>query len=266
VPAPDASSDALDVVEIDIVSVENEPEPSDVEDPEWLSRRTEALTPLRVALVRQVKLAVGDEQNEVLDKVRRNKGRPTAASVLPDAEAQVAAWAAVVAAKVSEAYQLARGAAGDAAAGDDGAVPDDLAATVARAMVEPLRDRLVAAIDGAHEPGETTNQIAERIGARYREWKNRSAESSVEDALVGAYTRGVYESGADDAVFTWNTPPSGCCPDCADNALEPTRKGETFPTGQQYPPAHPGCRCTVVSGESHSRSSESVEAESATSS
>ena len=116
-------------------------------------------------------------------------------------------------------------------------------------MVEPLRDRLVAAIDGTHEPGETTNQVAERIGARYREWKNHSAEASVEDALVGAYARGRYDTAADDAVLTWCTPPGGCCPDCTDNALEPTRKGDDFPTGQPYPPAHPGCRCTIVSGD-----------------
>jgi len=38
----------------------------------------------------------------------------------------------------------------------------------------------------------------------------------------------------------------GRCPDADDNALEPTVKGQRFPTGQAYPPAHPGCRCLVV--------------------
>jgi hypothetical protein len=197
----------------------------------------------------------------VLDKVRRHKGRPTAASVLPGADAQSETWTAVVATTASEAYQLARGSAGV----DTGTVPDDLAPGIARAMVEPLRERLMAAIDGAHEPGETTSQIAERIGARYREWKNRSAESSVDDALVGAYARGRYDLASDEAVLTWCTPPGGCCPDCTDNALEPTRRGEPFPTGQHYPPAHPGCRCTVVSVVSHTRSNGSVEAKSTSS-
>ena len=145
-----------------------------------------------------------------------------------------------------QAYQAARAASGtngDASA----AVPDDLAAGIAVAMIEPLRDRLVSAIDGTHEPGETTNQVAERIGARYREWKNRSADASVEDALVGAYARGLYDAAGADAVLTWRTPPGGCCPDCTDNELEPTAKGDAFPTGQNFPPAHPGCRCTIVS-------------------
>ncbi|MDQ1533120.1 MAG: hypothetical protein QOF28_881 [Actinomycetota bacterium] len=248
-------------VEIDLAADDLPDEGATAADdpPAWLSERDETLAPLRVALVRQVKLAIGDEQNEVLDKVRRQKGRPTAASVLPELDAQTAAWAAVVLPPASEAYKKA--------VGDDARiVPDDLADGIARAMVEPLRDRLVTAIDGTHEPGETTNQVAERIGARYREWKNHSAEASVEDALVGAYSRGRYDAAADDAVLTWRTPAGGCCPDCTDNALEPTRKGESFPTGQQYPPAHAGCRCTIVSGGPDAHSDESVEAESTASS
>ena len=44
----------------------------------------------------------------------------------------------------------------------------------------------------------------------------------------------------------WVPADPGRCPDCDDNALEPTLKGATFPTGQQHPPAHPGCRCLLV--------------------
>lgn len=255
-------------VDVDITSAEAEADTkvetdTKVEEaPEWMSKRDGALAPLRVALVRQVKLAIGDEQNEVLDRVRRHKGQPKAESVLPATDAQVSAWAGVVLTAVSEAYQLGRG--GEDA--ESATVPDDLAPELARSLVEPLRDRLVAAIDGAHEPGETTNQVAERIGGRYREWKNRSAEASVEDVLVAAYARGRFDTAPDDAVLTWSTPPGGCCPDCDDNALEPTRKGETFPTGQQYPPAHPGCRCTVLSDASDGNQSESIEAESTSSS
>jgi DivIVA domain-containing protein len=231
---------------------------SDDDTPAWFARRDAALAPLRGALVRQVKLAVGNEQNEVLDKVRRHKGRPAAASALPDVDAQIVAWSAVLVGPAAEAYRQARGAP----PGDGPAVPDDLAATLARAMVEPLRDRLIATIDSAHEPGETSNQVAERIGARYREWKNRSAEASTDDALVAAYSRGRYDRAADGAVLTWSVPAGGCCVDCADNALEPTRKGETFPTGQAYPPAHPGCRCVLVNTESDSFAGSDLDVES----
>jgi hypothetical protein len=40
----------------------------------------------------------------------------------------------------------------------------------------------------------------------------------------------------------------GQCPDCDDNALAgPVTKGQPYPTGQPHPPAHPGCRCILVS-------------------
>jgi hypothetical protein len=241
---------------------EPEPAPDEVnlvdEAPGWLSQRDEALAPLRVTLVRQVKLAIGNEQNEVLDKVRRQKGKAVAADVLPDLDAQTAQWAAVVSTTASEAYRLARSADG----GDAGAAPDDLAPTLARSMVEPLRERVVAAIDGAHEPGETSAQVAERIGARYREWKNRAAEASSEDVLVAAWARGRFDAAGDGAMLNWSTPPAGCCPDCADNVLEPTLKGENFPTGQPYPPAHPGCRCGVTTAAPASVAGESVGARS----
>jgi DivIVA domain-containing protein len=269
---PEAAAPDVDVTEkpagkTERVAVAALPEPAAAHDevPAWLSRRDQAVAPLRVALVRQVKLAIGNEQNEVLDKVRRHKGRPLAASALPEVEAQNAAWSAVLAKAASEAYRLGRLTSGEADAGAVNA-PDDLASDLARAMVEPLRDRLVAAIDAAHEPGETSNQVAERIGARYREWKNRSAESSADDALVAAYARGHYDGAADGAVLTWTVPPTGCCVDCADNSLEPTRKGEVFPTGQAYPPAHPGCRCALVSNDSDGASGAALDVGSTSSS
>jgi DivIVA domain-containing protein len=211
--------------------------------PDWLAARDTALAPLRPRLVRQLKLAVGNEQNEVLDKIRRQKGRPAATAVLPEVDAQVSSWAAVITSAASEAYRAARNEHGE----QPGlAVPDDLATELARTMIEPLRERLVAAIDTAHEPGETSAQVAERIGARYREWKNRAAEASSDDVLVAAYSRGHYDAAPEGTQLTWRTPPAGCCPDCADNALEPTAKGEGFPTGQVHPPAHAGCRCGVT--------------------
>jgi DivIVA domain-containing protein len=211
--------------------------------PDWLAARDAALAPSRTRLVRQLKLAVGNEQNEVLDKIRRQKGRPAATAVLPEVDAQVSAWAAVVASAVTDAYRAARAEHGD---DETIEVPDGLASELAHTMIEPLRERLVAAIDTAHEPGETSAQVAERIGARYREWKNRAAEAASDDVLVAAYSRGHYDAAAGGAQLTWRTPPAGCCPDCADNALEPTAKGDAFPTGQVHPPAHAGCRCGVT--------------------
>ena len=86
----------------------------------------------------------------------------------------------------------------------------------------------------------------ERIGARYREWKNQSLEVALTEALACAWSRGVYDAVPDGAILRWVSLEEGQCSDCDDNALEPTVKGESFPTGQAFPPAHPGCRCLLA--------------------
>jgi hypothetical protein len=64
--------------------------------------------------------------------------------------------------------------------------------------------------------------------------------------LASAWTRGVYDAVPEQAVLWWVPFEEGSCPDCDDNALEPTVKGKQFPTGQALPPAHPGCRCLLA--------------------
>jgi hypothetical protein len=86
----------------------------------------------------------------------------------------------------------------------------------------------------------------ERIGARYREWKNQSLEGSLAESLSFVWSRGVYDATPDDGVLWWIPFEEGRCSDCDDNGLEPTVKGKDFPTGQALPPAHPGCRCLLM--------------------
>lgn len=112
------------------------------------------------------------------------------------------------------------------------------------AIVSPLRERISAAIDSG-EDGDTSG-LVERIGARFREWKNQTLENSLADALAMAWSRGVYDAAPDGTVLQWIPLVEGRCADCDDNSLEPTMKGSSFPTGQLRPPAHPGCRCLLA--------------------
>jgi hypothetical protein len=116
---------------------------------------------------------------------------------------------------------------------------DGLAAT----MVERLHERLVDAIDGA---GDDDTSVTQRLGARYREFKGQELDAIVGDTLAAAWALGVYDAAPKGATLHWVAAVEGQCPDCDDNALEPTVKGEAFPTGQPHPPAHPGCRCLLV--------------------
>ncbi|MGH8977892.1 MAG: hypothetical protein ACRDV7_07435, partial [Acidimicrobiia bacterium] len=190
--------------------------------------------------VKRAKRAAQDEQNALLDAVRRHKGRPSAEQVLKSDEAMVAGWSELLRSALDDSYRAGREAAGAGAA----AAPDDLLGEVAETIVLPLRERISVAIDDVE--GGDTSGLVERIGARYREWKNQQLERALGDAMVVAWSRGVYDGTADDGVLQWIPLVVGHCADCDDNALEPTVKGEAFPTGQPRPPAHPGCRCLLA--------------------
>ncbi len=119
---------------------------------------------------------------------------------------------------------------------------------LATTSVTPLRERLVGSLDSidARTPADTEIAVAQSLGARYREWRGEQLELTLGDALAVAYSRGVFDAAPDGARLRWVPATVGKCPDCDDNALEPTVKGSDFPTGQQHPPAHPGCRCLLV--------------------
>jgi hypothetical protein len=151
-----------------------------------------------------------------------------------------AAWDAVVREAIDGAYGAGRVAVG----GEANGAGDELATEVVAAIVLPLRERITTAIDTG-EDGDTGG-LVERIGARFREWKNQSLENALADALAMSWARGVYDASPDGTVFKWIPLVVGRCADCDDNGLEPTVKGSAFPTGQTHPPAHPGCRCLLA--------------------
>jgi DivIVA domain-containing protein len=208
----------------------------------WRARQAAGLEPLLPAAVRAAKRAAQDEQNAMLDAVRRQKGRAELAAAMPGDDARAEAWSALLASSLGAAY-----ASGRSFSGGDAAVPtDETTRDVVTLVAGPLRDRVEQVLQDAGTDGADATDVVERVGARYREWRNEAVEALVGDALAAAWARGAYDAAPDDAVFQWVTPEHGCCADCDDNALEPTAKGDDFPTGQSLPPAHPGCRCMVV--------------------
>jgi len=207
---------------------------------EWRARRAKAIDPLLPAVLKRAKRRAQDDQNALLDSVRRHKGRPTAQQVLGDAEVSRKDWAKAMRDAIDRAYGAGRVAAGATAE----VAGDDFAGDVAELVIGPLRERLSVAIDSGD--ASDTGGLVERIGARYREWKGQSLEQSLGEVLASAWTRGVYDAVPDDAVLWWIPLEEGSCSDCDDNALEPTVKGKQFPTGQAFPPAHPGCKCLLV--------------------
>jgi hypothetical protein len=220
------------------------------------SRRDELLEPVEADLVRQLKRALQDEQNEVLDRLRRRR-RATAADVLPDVPAQAERYQAAAIPSLAEASR--RGAAFmsgvDAAAGGDPAPGDaeQWGALLAEDLATPLRQRLEWAFGqegGAEEEGEADDgatTLADRLSAGYRQCKTEQLEPVAHHHAVAAFSRGALAASPDGTSLRWVVDDDGPCPDCDDNALAGSLpKGEPYPTGQAHPPAHVGCRCLLV--------------------
>jgi len=215
-----------------------------------LAARDDALAPIADDLGRRAKRALQDEQNDVLDGLRRQRGKIDASKVLPAREDQVSRWAHVLQPSIDAAYAAGTTTVAPPPPGADAgpAAPSALLTELTSSIVVPLRDRLETSLENidARTPADAEIAIAQRLGARYREWRGQDLEDVLGDALAVAYTRGVYDAAPAGAQLRWVPARLGKCPDCDDNALEPTARGQAFPTGQPYPPAHPGCRCLLV--------------------
>jgi hypothetical protein len=69
--------------------------------------------------------------------------------------------------------------------------------------------------------------------------------------VLAAFNRALYEATDAGTQLRWLVDDGGSpCPDAEDNALAGlVVRGEPFPTGHCFPPAHPGCRCLLVPAE-----------------
>ncbi len=209
-------------------------------DEESRAARAAVLDRLDKALTRALKRHLADEQNVVLDALRRSESTDLA-DLLPPADAHIAGYAAVA------AVELAAAAAAGAALVDDTVEVDvsALAAELGTALVEPFRRRIersAAEVDG------DADALDERLRALYREWKVEHIGGLASDSLLSAYARGQHAAAPAGAKLRWTIDPEqGPCPDAEDNALAgAVTKGEPFPTGDECPQAHPGCRCLLV--------------------
>ena len=213
-----------------------------------LEGRDELLENLEAGLSRALKRVLGDEQNEVLDALRR-LGPAAAEGVLPPAGAQLAGYRDAALPWLQQAVRAGAGFISDPEIATSAeAVPavDAPAQALAAELVEPLRARLARAL-AAGADVDDPSVAAESLRSTYRQWKVQQVEEYARHHVLAAFSLGAFAATPPAATLQWLVDDDGHCPDCDDNALAgPTAKGETFPTGQLHPPAHPGCRCLLV--------------------
>lgn len=220
------------------------------EDQQLLRRRDDITAHLDSSLARKLKRALQDEQNSLLDRLRSLKVAPQPANVLPSAEEHPDRFVEAGRPLLEEAAKAGAKLANELV-GKSTTQPvkphavEDLAEELGRSIAEPLRQRLELAF---RAEDEEPSELADALGAAYREWKTQRIEAVARDQVTAAFSRGAYLALAQGTVLRWVVSETeGPCPDCEDNALAGDQtKGERWPTGQLYPPAHPGCRCALL--------------------
>ena len=216
-------------------------------------QRDADLTPLIVASAKRLKRVLADEQNEVLDALRRREPVHELSDLLPSPADHLARFrvaivddllaAANAGASLVTPGRVARISKADATkaaqAGD--AVLDEW-------LIVPLRERLDRCV--AEGDGDNAG-IAKRVRAVYREWKTQHIDQRLDDVIRAAHGSGLFALIESGTAVDWVPDPSHvACADCNDNTLGgAVAAGVAFPTGHLCPPAHLGCRCLLLPAE-----------------
>jgi cell division septum initiation protein DivIVA len=207
---------------------------------------------LERSLARHVKRELSDEQNEMLDAVRRDPEAP-ATQLLAEPEDHVERYVNAASATLSDAALAASELVPEAARqGPDGprvgGLARDVAAELAAELVAPLRVRVEASFAEASTAGEEAVDLGETVRADYREWRTQRVDPLVTRAVVTAMNRGVLAAVNPGTAVRWlvvgSDPACGLCRGNEEADLVPA--GDLFPSGHTAPPIHDGCRCVLV--------------------
>jgi DivIVA domain-containing protein len=165
---------------------EPEQQASDGDEVTAGDRRDVALAGPSRGLGRALKRVVADEQNEVLDVVRRQKKVPTIDDVLPETSEHALRYAAAARSELADA------AYAGATFVDEGATDrpdvDDLAAELSLAVATPLRSGFDSAVAAAPDDRDA---LLDALRAVYRDAKGERVDDCVRHYAGEAFNRGV---------------------------------------------------------------------------
>jgi DivIVA domain-containing protein len=240
-PEPDAPEAEEDVPPEPEEAGPEEAGPEEADPAAAVARRDADLAAPERELVRALKRQLADEQNAVLDALRRSRSRPTLGDLLPEPEVAVARYAEAATGPLGDAAVAGRTAVAAAEDAEPAAI-DDLATDVGTEVAAHLRAEVAAALEAT---GGDHAGTAERISSAYRTWKGSLAEPLARSAALAAEARG--RLAAPGPLQWLADPETDACPDCTANAAaDPVAPGDPFPSGVAHPPAHAGCRCVVT--------------------
>jgi len=218
------------------------------EDVSVFEHRDELLAALTASVARKLKRVLADEQNEVLDVLRRKEPVCDLDTLVPLEPEHARSYAQVI---HDDLYTAATGGAKFSdPSGDpqrriaDAGIINTLLAEVEEAVVQPLRERLYAAVAAQ----SSNDKLGQTVRGIYREWKTSVLDFAAADLAASAYARGVAAVLVPGTAVSWIISPANpACGECSTNAAAGVVQfGDAFPTGDLSSPAHLGCRCLIV--------------------
>jgi hypothetical protein len=197
-----------------------------------------------------VKRELSDEQNEMLDALRREVPA-VSTELLADPEAHVERYADAAVGTLSDAalagVELLAEDVRRAPDGSElGALARPLAAELAAELVAPLRERVGSTIAAA--VADDDRDLSDDLRADYREWRTQRVDPLVTRAVVTALNRGVLAAVEPGTALFWLVTDEHPCAQCRETAsVGAIGAGEAFAAVDGAPPIHDGCRCVLVS-------------------
>ena len=210
-----------------------------------IAARDASIQPTLLQLSRRTKRLLQDDQNELLDALR--KGGVEGAQFMTKElgarlEQRVEDLKDLLLPAVEAGYSSVR-----ADTTTDGSFA--IARQVLAEFLALLNQLSLNKVKGSllvHDGGNESDQIG-GISGIYRDLRSSRLDSIIEDTVVSAHSRGALAGSAGKRVRWIAHDKGNTCPDCEDNALNgETISGEPFPTSHSAPPAHPGCRCLIT--------------------
>ena len=219
-----------------------------VAEPARFEERDEVLSPLVGVMSRKLKRVLADEQNEVLQHLKLKKSSLEMDAFLGAVVDHSARYAQAVLEEVmaiaGAGAKSVKAAGGTSRRVTQKAVSAHVAAVIAEGFVHKFRDETRIAIGEAEGDRAILSGLMRDV---YRGWKTDLLDQYIDDIACSTYSKGGFLALEAGVQVAWVVDPtSSCCSECEDNSLAgAVNKGEKFPTGHEFAPAHPGCRCLV---------------------
>ena len=224
-------------------------------DLKMFERRDSALIAVDESLVKKLKRVLADEENAMLNYLQSKKAQVALEKVLPSFENQLQTFVEatskeLIEAAMSGAQSLSKSLKSDLRKKISNAtVMQVLSKKLADDIVYPLRERIQKCVESSDG---SASEMSSLIRSAYREWKMKQVDKIVGDISRLAYSRGAYLVLDTGVKVCWMVDPNGPpCADAEDNSLAgEVNCGEKFPTGDEHPVIHAGCKCLVVPSRS----------------